>query len=170
MKLADTFYCPYGQRLPDGLPKALPLPTYPTLNKSMDPNIVYELLIDAMEEHLPPGWSIARLNVQFITNGQDVEFAGTYLDATGEPKPLTTDFPEQVIEAVQGLYQRRKTDGHPKANTLQVDLTAAGQYTTVYGWDQEIQDEEDYFNQGGTAREWTTIRDAKYGPSDHDNN
>ncbi len=129
----------------------------------MKPNAIYELLIDAMEEHLPDGWTIARLNVQFLTNGQDVEFSGTYLDLNGEPQPLTTDFDDEVTEAVQSLYQQRKTDGQPRANTLQFDLTAAGQYTTAYGWDQEIQDEDDHFSNGGTAREWQAIRDAKYG-------
>ncbi|RYF77736.1 MAG: hypothetical protein EOO39_03205 [Cytophagaceae bacterium] len=131
----------------------------------MKPNAIYDLLIDAMEEHLPVGWTIARLNVQFVTNGEDVEFAGTYLDQAGEPQPLTTDFPDEVIEAVQRLYQLRKTDGHPRANTFQLDLTAAGQYTTAYSWDQEIQDEDDHFSNGGTARDWQAIRDAKYGPS-----
>ncbi|XWW45416.1 hypothetical protein JYG30_22215 [Fibrella sp. USSR17] len=131
----------------------------------MKPTAIYDLLIDAMEEHLPSGWTIARLNIQFLTNGQDVEFSGTYLDAAGEPQPLTTDFPDEVTEAVQQLYQSRKTEGHPKANTMQLDLTAAGQYTTAYSWDQEIQDEDDHFSNGGTAREWQAIRDARYGNS-----
>lgn len=130
----------------------------------MKPNAIFDLLIDAMEEHLPTGWTIARLNIQFLTNGQDVEFSGTYLDQTGEPQPLTTDFPDEVTEAVQTLYQLRKTDGQPRANTIQLDLTAAGQYSTVYSWDQEIQDEDDHFSNGGTAREWQAIRNAKYGP------
>ncbi|WP_375445873.1 hypothetical protein [uncultured Fibrella sp.] len=130
----------------------------------MKPNAIFDLLIDAMEEHLPTGWTIARLNIQFVTNGQDVEFSGTYLDQTGEPQPLSTDFPDEVTEAVQTLYQLRKTDGQPRANTIQLDLMAAGQYTTVYSWDQEIQDEDDHFSNGGTAREWQAIRDAKYGP------
>ncbi len=131
----------------------------------MKPNAIYDLLVDAMEEHLPPGWTIARLNVQFLTNGEDVEFSGTYLDANGEPQPLTTDFPDEVTEATQRLYQLRKTAGQPRANTMQLDLTAAGQYTTVYNWDQEIQDEDDHFSKGGTAREWQAIREAKYGPT-----
>lgn len=129
----------------------------------MKPNTIYDLLIDAMEEHLPTGWTIARLTVQFVTSGEDVEFAGTYLDRNGEPQPLTTDFPDEVTEAVQRLYQLRKTGGQPRANTFQLDLTAAGQYTTAYSWDQEIQDEDDHFSRGGTAREWQAIREAKYG-------
>jgi hypothetical protein len=131
----------------------------------MKPSAIYDLLIDAMEEHLPHGWTIARLNVQFLTNGQDVEFSGTYLDENGEVQPLTTDFNDEVTEAVQSLYQVRKSDGQPRANTLQLDLTAAGQYTTAYSWDQEIQDEDDHFSSGGTAREWQAIREARYGPT-----
>lgn len=130
----------------------------------MKATAIYDLLIDAMEEHLPVGWTIARLTVQFVTNGQDIEFSGTYLDPTGEPQPLTTDFPDDVTEAVQRLTQLRKTEGLPRANTLQLDLLAAGQYTTTYNWDQEIQDEDDHFSNGGTAREWQAIRAAKYGP------
>jgi hypothetical protein len=130
----------------------------------MKPATVYDLLIDAMEEHLPTGWTIARLTVQFLTNGEDVEFAGTYLDQQGEPQPLTTDFADDVTDAVQRLYASRKAEGQPRANTFQLDLTAAGQYTTTYGWDQEIQDEDDHFSNGGTARDWKAIREAKYGP------
>ena len=127
-------------------------------------NTIYDLIIDAMDEHLPPGWTIARLTVQFVTDGQDVEFEGTYLDASGEEQPLTTDFPDETVEATQQLYVIRKRDGLPRANRLQFDYAATGQYSTTFSWDQEIQDEDDHFSKGGTAREWQAIRDANYGP------
>ncbi|MEZ0538912.1 hypothetical protein [Fibrella arboris] len=129
----------------------------------MKPATIHDLLIEAMEEHLPEGWTIARLNVHFLTNGTDVEFSGTYLDEQGEPQPLTTDFPDEVTEATQRLYQLRNSDAQPRANVLQLDLTAAGQYTTTYSWDQEIQDEDEHFSKGGTASDWQAIREARYG-------
>ena len=129
----------------------------------MKTNAAYTLLIDAMEEHLPDGWTSARLNVLFLASGGEVEFSGTYLDANGDEQPLTTDFADEVTEAMQQLYAVRKRDGQPRANMLQFDLTAAGQYSTAYRWDQEMQDEEDHFSKGGTAREWQEIRAANYG-------
>lgn len=132
----------------------------------MTTNEIYDVLTDAISAAIPDEWTIARLNVQMLTDGQDIEFDGTYLTASGEPEPLITDFPDEVIEAVQELYLLRKNEGHPRANLLRVDLTVQGQFTTDYSWDQELQDEDDHFSAGGTAREWMTIREAKYGPTD----
>lgn len=127
---------------------------------------IYDVLTDAISRVIPNNWLIARLNVQMLTNGQDIEFDGTYLTPTNEVEPLNTDFPGEVIEAVQELYVLRKTEGHPPANLLQIDLTVQGQFTTEYSWDQELQDEDDHFSAGGTAREWTAIREAKYGSAE----
>ncbi|MCY7357863.1 MAG: hypothetical protein LH609_10420 [Rudanella sp.] len=129
----------------------------------MTTNAIYDLLIDSALEHLTGQWTIARLNVQFLANGQDIEFIGTYLDSAGEVQPLSTDFPDDLTEAMQVLYQRRKQESLPRANKLQMDLTPAGKYTVDYGWDQEIQDEDEHFSNGGTVREWQAIRAAKYG-------
>ncbi len=129
----------------------------------MTTNAIYDLLIDSALENLTGQWTIARLNVQFLANGQDIEFIGTYLDAAGEVQPLSTDFPEDLTEAMQVLYQRRKQESLPRANKLQMDLTSAGKYTVDYSWDQEIQDEDEHFSNGGTVREWQAIRAAKYG-------
>lgn len=129
----------------------------------MTTNATYHLLIDAATEHIRHPWTIARLTVHFLTNGEDVEFQGTYLDPEGEDHPLTTDFPEEVTEAMQQLYHNRRRDGHPRANVLQLDFAPSGQFTTNYSWSQEIQDEDDHFSSGGTAKEWQAIREAKYG-------
>lgn len=129
----------------------------------MTTNAIYDLLIDSVMENITGQWTIARLNVQFLANGQDIEFIGTYLDAAGEVQPLSTDFPDDLTEAMQELYQARKSESLPRANQLQIDLTTAGKYTVEYRWDQEIQDEDDHFSSGGTAREWQAIRAAKYG-------
>ena len=130
----------------------------------MTPGTIYPLLIEAMEANLPTGWTIARLQVQFVSNGSEAEFSGTYLDANGTVQPLSTDFPDEVAEAVPQLYAHRHRMGLSRANTLQLDLTAAGHYTTAYHWEQELEDEEAHFGHGGTAREWQAIRLAKYGP------
>ena len=132
----------------------------------MTVNEIYDVLTDAISRAIPDAWTIARLNVQMLTDGGDIEFDGTYLTTTGEVEPLTTDFPDEVIEAVQELYVLRKTEGQPRANLLQIDLTVQGQFTTEYSWDQELQDEDDHFSAGGTARGWIAIREAKYGPID----
>jgi hypothetical protein len=129
----------------------------------MTTNTIYTLLIDAATEHLQNPWTICRLTVHFLTNGDDIELKGTYLDPAGEDHPLTTDFPDDIPAALQQLYQNRKRDGHPRANVLQVDFAPTGQFTTAYSWDQEIQDEDDHFSNGGTAKEWQAIRAAKYG-------
>ncbi len=129
----------------------------------MTTNAMYELVTDAIAESIADEWTIARLQVQFLDNGLDIEFDGTYLDPAGETHPLSTDFADEVTEAMQQLYQLRKNEGRPRANQLQFDLTRAGQYTTDFTWDQEIQDEDEHFSRGGTAREWQAIREAKYG-------
>jgi hypothetical protein len=129
----------------------------------MSTNAIYDLLIDSVMENITGEWTIARLNVQFLANGQDIEFIGTYLDKAGEVQPLSTDFAEDLTEAMQELYQARKRESLPRANQLQIDLTTAGKYTVEYHWDQEIQDEDEHFTNGGTAREWQAIREAKYG-------
>jgi hypothetical protein len=134
----------------------------------MTTNEIYDVLTDAISTIIPDEWTIARLNVQFLSDGQEVEFDGTYLTPAGEAEALPIDFPDEVVEAVQELYLHRKTDGHPRANRLEIDLTAQGNFTTDFSWDQEIQDEEDHFNNGGTAREWMAIRKAKYGSDDEE--
>ncbi|WP_229364537.1 hypothetical protein [Fibrella aestuarina] len=133
----------------------------------MTTNTIYTLLIDAATEQIQGDWTICRLTVHFLSDpanhATDIEFAGTYLDPTGEDHPLTTDFADEVTEAMQQLYQNRKRDGHPRANVLQVDFSPSGQFTTAYSWDQEMQDEDEHFSNGGTAKEWEAIRAAKYG-------
>lgn len=131
----------------------------------MTTNDIYNVLTDAISAAIPDEWTIVRLNVQMLADGQDIEFDGTYLTPTGEAQPLTTDFPDEVTQAVQELYLRRKNEGHSPANLLQIDLTVQGQFTTEFHWDQELQDEDDHFSAGGTAREWMAIREAKYGPT-----
>lgn len=130
----------------------------------MAKNEIYDVLTDAISSAIPDEWTIARLTVQFLSDGQEVEFEGIYLTPTGEAEPLPTDFPDEVTEAVQELYLHRKTTGQPRFNRLQIDLTVEGKFSTDFSWDQEIQDEEEHFSQGGTAQEWMVIREAKYGP------
>ncbi|QJW90900.1 hypothetical protein HNV11_16705 [Spirosoma taeanense] len=132
----------------------------------MTTNEIFDVLTDAISRAIPDEWTIARLNVQILTDGQDIEFDGTYLTPTGEAEPLNTDFPDEVTEAVLELYLRHKNEGNPRANYLQMDLTVQGQFTTEFSWDQEIQDEDDHFSAGGTAREWMAIREAKYGSAE----
>lgn len=130
----------------------------------MTTNEIYDVLTDAISSVITDEWTIAQLTIQFLSDGQDVEFEGTYLTPSGEAEPLTAEFPDELIEAVQELYVQRKQEGQPKFNRLQIDLTAQGKFSTDFSWDQEIQDEDDHFSNGGTAREWMTIREAKYGP------
>lgn len=130
----------------------------------MTTNEIYDVLTDAISTIITDEWTIARLNVQFLSDGQEIEFDGTYLTPAGEVEPLSTDFPEDMVEAVQELFQHWKNDGRPGVNRLQIDLTAQGKFTADFTWDQEIQDEEEHFAKGGTAREWIAIREAKYGP------
>ncbi|UFH56454.1 hypothetical protein [Spirosoma sp. KNUC1025] len=134
----------------------------------MTTNEIYDVLTDAISSVIPDEWTIARLNVQILSDGQDIEFDGTYLTPDGEAEPLIADFPVEVIEAVQELYLYRKNEGLPPANLLQIDLTAQGKFTTDFSWDQEIQDEDDHFSKGGTVREWMAIRKEKYGAEEGD--
>ncbi|MBO0938338.1 hypothetical protein J2I47_17435 [Fibrella sp. HMF5335] len=129
---------------------------------------LYDQLIAAVTDNLTSPWTICRLNGRYLDNGQDVEFDGLYLTPDGDEKPLSTDFHEDVAEAVVALYELRKMQGQPRANVLQLDLSAQGKYTVQFSWDQEMQDEEDHFNKGGTAREWQAIREAKYGAEQQD--
>ncbi|GAB3717088.1 hypothetical protein GCM10027592_58940 [Spirosoma flavus] len=129
----------------------------------MTTNEIYDVLTDAISSVIPSNWTIARLNVSFFSDGQEVEFDGVYLNPEGEAEPLLTDFPEEVTEAVQQLYAQRKNEGQSQTNRLQIDLTVDGRFTTDFSWDQEIQDEDEHFSNGGTAREWMAIREAKYG-------
>ena len=130
----------------------------------MTTNEIYDVLTDAISAIIPDEWTIVRLNAQFLSDGLELELDGSYLTPTGELEVLSTDFPEEATEAVQELYLQRKTAGEPPANRLQIDLTAQGQFTVEFSWDQEIQDEEAHFAKGGTAKEWMVIREAKYGP------
>ena len=132
----------------------------------MTTNEIYDILTDAISSVIPDEWTIARLTIQFLSDGQEIEFDGIYLIPSGEVEPLSADFPDEVTEAVQELYVQSKNEGQPRFNRLQVDLTAQGKLTADFSWDQEIQDEDDHFSQGGTAREWIAIREAKYGPTD----
>jgi hypothetical protein len=130
----------------------------------MTTNEIYDVLTDAISAIIPDEWTIVRLNAQFLSNGLEMELDGSYLTPTGDLEVLSTDFPDEATEAVHELYLHRKTAGEPPANRLQIDLTAQGQFTVEFSWDQEIQDEEDHFATGGTAKEWIAIREAKYGP------
>lgn len=132
----------------------------------MTTNEIYDVLTDAISSVIPDEWTIARLNVQILSDGQDIEFYGTYLTPAGEAEPLATEFPDEVTEAVQELYLHRKNEGLPRANLLQIDLTEQGKFTTDFSWDQEIQDEDEHFTNGGTAHEWMEIRKARYGSDD----
>jgi hypothetical protein len=127
---------------------------------------IYNVLTDAISSVIPDEWLIARLNVQILSDGDDIEFDGTYLTPSDELKPLMTDFPDEVTDVVKALYLLRKKAGEPQANCLQINLSAQGKFTTEFSWDQELQDEDDFFSAGGSAREWMAIREAKYGPLD----
>ena len=132
----------------------------------MTVNEIYDVLTDAISAAIPNEWTIARLEIQFLTDGHEIEFNGTYLTPEQEVEPLPVDFPDEVVDAVRELYQHRKSEGHPPANLLQIDVTTQGNFTTEFSWDQEIQDEDEHFSKGGTAKEWIVIREAKYGSAD----
>lgn len=129
----------------------------------MTPDDIYNILTDAISTNIPDEWTIARVNVQMLDNGQDIEFDGFYLTPSGDAEVLVTEFPADVTDAVQTLYRMRLEDGMPPANRLQIDLTPQGQFTTDFSWDQEMQDEDDHFSRGGTAAEWLAIREERYG-------
>lgn len=126
---------------------------------------IYNLLTDAISAVITTDWTIVQLNVQFLGDGLDIECDGTYLTPAGAVEPIFAEFPEDLVEALQKLYIHRKDKGYPPANLLQINLTAQGQFTTDFSWDQEIQDEDEHFSKGGTAREWMAIREARYGPA-----
>ncbi|KAB7733234.1 hypothetical protein F5984_04710 [Rudanella paleaurantiibacter] len=132
----------------------------------MTHNDIFNVLTDAISSAIRDEWLIARLNVQILTDGTDIEFDGTYLTATNELKVLDTDFPDEVTDVVRALYLLRKNANEPRANRLQIDLTAQGKFKAEFSWDQELQDEDDFFAAGGSARDWVALRDAKYGPPD----
>jgi len=133
---------------------------------SMTTNDIYDLLTDAISAVIAKDWSIVQLNVQFLGDGQDIECEGTYLTPAGDVEPILAEFPEEMIEALQKLYVIQRNEGRPQANLLEINLTAQGTFTADFSWDQEIQDEDQHFNNGGTAREWIEIRKAKYGETD----
>lgn len=130
----------------------------------MTTNDIYNILTDAISSVIPNEWTIARLTIHMLADGQDIEFDGTYLTPAGDAEPLAIEFPDEVTEAIQALYIMRKNAGEPRANRMQIDLTVQGKFTTEFSWDQELQDEDDHFSAGGTASEWMAIREAKYGP------
>lgn len=127
---------------------------------------IYNLLTDTVSAILTKDWTIVRLNVQYLGDGQDVECDGTYLTPAGDVEPILTEFPEEMIEALQKLYVLYQNSGRPRANLLEVHLTAQGQLSAEFSWDQELQDEDEHFSNGGTAREWMAIRAAKYGSAE----
>ena len=131
----------------------------------MTTNTIYELITGAIQENITEPWTVVQLTIQYLSSSQDVEFEGTYLDASGEAQQLQTEFSDEVTEAVQALFAIRNDEGLPRANRLAITLSAQGRLATDYSWDQEIQDEDDHFSKGGTVKEWIKIREAKYGTS-----
>jgi hypothetical protein len=129
----------------------------------MTTNDIYELVTRAIQENITEPWTVAQLTVQYLTSSQDVEFEGTYLDASGEAQQLSTEFPDDVTEAVQALFANRSSEGQPRSNRLAITVSAQGRLAADYSWDQEIQDEDDHFSNGGTVKEWIRIREARYG-------
>lgn len=130
----------------------------------MGTEAIYDLLISAVGEAITEPWTIAELTIHYLMSSQDVEFSGTYLDASGEAQVLSTEFSDEVVEAVQLLFASRATDGNPRSNCLELTISTLGRFTTDYSWDQEIQDEDDHFSKGGTVKEWVAFRTEKYGP------
>lgn len=125
---------------------------------------IYDLLAEAVNELIPEAWSVARLNVQYLVSGHETEFEGVYLTPSGEALPLPSDFPIEAVEAIEALHTIRKNEGQPRWNHLHIDLSGQGDFAISFTWDQEIQDEDDHFMNGGTVAEWTRIRAEKYGP------
>ena len=124
---------------------------------------IYDLLAESINEVIPEGWAIARLNVQYLVSGHETEFEGVYLTPSGDAKALPSEFPIEAIEAIQELYTIRINAGHPRWNRLHIDLSAKGDFSINFTWDQEIQDEDEHFMKGGTAQEWLKIRTERYG-------
>lgn len=131
----------------------------------MTTNTIYELVTRAIQGNIAEPWTVVQLTIQYLASSQDVEFEGTYLDASGEAQPLSTEFSDDVTEAVQTLFALRDNEGLPRSNRLAITLSAQGRLAADYSWDQEIQDEDDHFSNGGTVKEWIKIREAKYGSS-----
>ncbi|MFD2572804.1 hypothetical protein ACFSUS_19340 [Spirosoma soli] len=131
----------------------------------MNADTIYTLLATAIEEVIAEPWTIAQLNVYYLASGHEVEFEGTYLDSTGEARQLPTEFSIEIVEAVQQLFTIRDSEGKPRANSLAFTISAQGRSSAEFTWDQEIQDEDDHFMNGGTVKEWIKIRNDKYGSS-----
>ncbi len=132
---------------------------------AMTTDEIYDLLAEAINEVIPEPWAIARLNVQYLASGNETEFSGTYLTKAGEAQFLPSEFPIEAIEAIETLHTLRKNSGFPRWNNLHIDLSAKGDFAINFTWDQEIQDEDEHFMNGGTAKEWARIRAEKYGES-----
>ena len=124
---------------------------------------IYDTLAEAIHDLIPEAWAVARLNIQYLVSGHETEFDGVYLTPAGEARPLSSDFPVEVIDAVQELYAQRQNSGFPRWNRLRIDLSRQGDFTTDFTFDPEIQDEDDHFSRGGTVKEWAKIRAEKYG-------
>lgn len=124
---------------------------------------IYDTLAEAINDLIPEAWAVARLNVQYLASGHETEFEGVYLTPSGEARPLPSDFPVEVIDAVQELYALRQNSGFPRWNFLHIDLSRNGDFAIDFTWDQEIQDEDEHFMKGGTVKEWARIRAEKYG-------
>lgn len=124
---------------------------------------ILDLLTAAVHEVITEPWTIAELNIRYLQSSHEAECDGTYLDASGEVQVLSTEFPDEVIEALPALFTNRASEGNPPANSLQITISAQGRFAVDYEWDQEIQDEDDHFTSGGTVKEWIKIRTEKYG-------
>ncbi|MFD2935963.1 hypothetical protein [Spirosoma flavum] len=126
---------------------------------------IYELLTTAIHEVITEPWTIAELNIQYLVSSKEAECDGTYLDASGEVQILSTEFPDEVIEALPELFTNRANEGQSPANSLQITISFEGRIAVDYDWDQELQDEDEHFIKGGTVKEWVQIRKEKYGLS-----
>ncbi len=127
---------------------------------------LYNLITETISAVMTEEWALIQLNVQFLGEGVDIECDGIYLTPMQDVEPLIIDYPEEVIEALQKLYLLNKEETGERANLLQIHLTNQGQFKSEFSWDQELQDEDEHFSKGGTAREWMEIRKAKYGSPD----
>ncbi|SOD94733.1 hypothetical protein [Spirosoma fluviale] len=129
----------------------------------MKTELIYELVATAMQELITEPWTIAELNIRYLASSHEAECDGTYLDASGEAQVLSTDFPDEVLEALPFLFVNRTNDGNPPTNSVQMTVSAQGRFAVDYEWDQEIEDEDEHFSKGGTVKEWLKIRQEKYG-------
>ncbi|GAB3741150.1 hypothetical protein [Spirosoma lituiforme] len=126
---------------------------------------IYELLTRAVHDVITEPWTIAELNIRYLASTNEAECDGTYLDASGEAQVLSTEFPDELLEALPELFTNRANEGNPSANSIQMTISAQSRFAVDYEWDQEIQDEDDHFTQGGTVKDWLRIRKEKYGTS-----